>query len=242
MAMPKYRTVVWRAMCQSGRLVIASSWRAWGVKIASTGGLLIALYLYTVWSEARDEALFGDAVTVFVLAMVVATALVMAVFFAQLLFVAPFQLWKREWERAETAEAALIPPAKPPRPLRDATLNEGLIYACFGQWGGDPTGTLFFGDPDIERFGDCRSEFEKAAKDGELTVWGKEASPGFFMDSLWDLIEPAFWKESRVKWGSVILGDDAETEHRHQPGVGHQYRQLMISKAQFVERWPHDEG
>jgi hypothetical protein len=95
------RVVSNRAARQAWCAVIANSWSAWLTKVASTSLLLFLAYVFVSRTVANDSALFSDQATMVALAVLSAVILAFGVFFLQLLFVAPYQLWKEEKERAD---------------------------------------------------------------------------------------------------------------------------------------------
>lgn len=106
MAKSYIRVVSGRAVRQAWCTVIAHSWSAWVTKLASTSLLLLLAYAYVhSTKDVADDRLFSDHATVVGLAVASATILVFGVFLAQLLFVAPYQLWKEEKERADALDS-----------------------------------------------------------------------------------------------------------------------------------------
>jgi hypothetical protein len=118
MGKPRFRSIAWRAARRTGAIVLASSWQAWAVKVVTTLGVLAGLYAITQSTPPGDEALFANAWTTATVSVCVMLGLLLLVFLAQLTVVAPYQLWKEEWERAEVAEAALVLPTKIDRTAR----------------------------------------------------------------------------------------------------------------------------
>lgn len=125
---------------------------------------------------------------------------------------------------------------------RDTPLAEGLAYAVTGKWDGSlPDDTA----EAIEGLSCRLGEFEQAASEGGLAVWGKELILGNHASSIWEPVPKEHWKYHRVKWFSIFDNDDARTELRGMDsrGLGQRdepFAELMISKAQFERHWPHD--
>lgn len=123
-------------------------------------------------------------------------------------------------------------------PKRDATLASGLVYALTGSWDSPVLDTLL-SEANVDGFNYRKREFERDAKAGKLTIWGRERLMDVFSGDDWDLIEPEFWESNRVSWDNMILGDTAKTESRSGFGNADQYEDLMINRAEFEERWPN---
>lgn len=131
------------------------------------------------------------------------------------------------------------PKARVDIPKRDKSLAEGLVYALTGSWDTSVLDTLL-AEENVDGFNYRKREFERDARGGKLTVWGRERMMDIFADEGWDLIEPEFWEANRVSWSNMILGDTAKTESKSGYGNGDQYEDLMVSRAEFEERWPHE--
>ena len=126
MARAYIRVVADRAARQAWRTVIAHSWQALATKLASTGLLLLLAFAYVQrTTSVTDDQLFSDQATIVALAAAAAAILVFGVFLVQLLFVAPYQLWREEKDRADQAEAIARPSGS--KPERAAKFDEAVL-------------------------------------------------------------------------------------------------------------------
>lgn len=131
---PKYWAVVLRAAQETGRVVIAHSWRDLAWKVFAAAALLATAYVFTQITPAQDDFVFTDQITLLILIVSEAVFLTFGVFLIQLLFVAPFQLWGAEWKRAEAAETrcAVLSGGGP---VRDRTNTfRAAAFMIFGEW------------------------------------------------------------------------------------------------------------
>lgn len=143
----------------------------------------------------------------------------------------------RDRQNSEAALTQITPVSRPP--VRDTSLGSGLVYATTGSWD-TPLIEAAMAEQNMDNFNYRKREFETAAADGVLTVWGKLRTMNLFADDHWDLIRPDFWQSNQVKWDNMILGDIARTENISLPnGTTDQYEAIMVNRAEFERRWPH---
>jgi hypothetical protein len=114
------RDVFSRAVRQAWCTVIADSWKDLGVKLFLGLVFLVVLYQGTRWGI--EEAAFSDELKGILAGLEAAAVGVTLLFLVNLLFVAPYQLWREERARAEAAEAALTG-TEAARIIADCTVN-----------------------------------------------------------------------------------------------------------------------
>lgn len=230
MAKPSYRDVCVRALRETGRIVIARSWKAFAINIIAAVIAIVAAFVFIKVTPADDLFVVTDKVTALLIAFASVVILAVGVFLAQLLFVAPFQLWRAEWERAEGLRTSLAS-LSGPGPVRDRVgLLRGLLFAVFHDWNQD-LDRITADDQATFLAGELQ-EFVQAAHEGALVIWGRRQRHAGVHES----IDAAVWTEQYVHWFS-LLRDEAHTEHRshgHMPQFP-LYHNLLVSRSE-VER------
>jgi hypothetical protein len=220
MVVPRYRAILWRAARETVRIVIAHSWKdlLWkGV----VGTVALAALVTFVWiTPADDDAFLTDKIAFAVVAAATVAALIVLVFLAQLLFVAPFQLWRMEWGRADAAERR-CEDLTGAGPVRDRTpLINACLFLLFGEWGRD-VGELT-DDKQVAALVDCLQELRQAAYENALTIWGKPERHA----AIYLRIGADVWRMHRVEWFSFIEGE------AHSEGGFPPWYDLQVSKSE----------
>jgi len=233
---PRYRVVAKRAAHRAWCAVIAHSWQALGVKLASVLLILVLAFGYTYLTTADDGELFSDELTLALLALAGAFILVFGVFLAQLLFVAPFQLWREQWDRADFAETALAKLQGQIAAEGPATdwlqLPKALRFAEFGSEDG--------GDCDssetIVRLNRAADKFQQLHHDGHLRIRG---NPDRHVHVYTDLPRD-IWAEQQIARLS-IFERKAKTEHLRATGSHPVFYRLIARKSE-IEGLFHQRG
>jgi len=187
---------------------------------------------------------------------------VMALFFVWHLVVSvPYNLWKeqyekinpnheydREWDRLnaldrEREESPFITAlkrdwtdrtaaamAKAREPKRDTSVIEALAYIAFHRWGGDSNDALL---AVFDESSDPIREFRQAARDGEITVWGRQRS-----NRVYDKIPLDHWSKHGLDGKALMHGTAATRWTDIHGSADEEYHGLMVSKAEIERHWP----
>lgn len=209
---PKYRIVVKRAAQETWRIVIAHSWGALAYKVLAVAALIFTAWCFTQITPAQDDFVLTDQITVALVAMGAAGLLVFAVFLAQLLFIAPFQLFQAEWARAEAAEARcgeLVGDG----PIRDRTdAYSAVAYMIFGDW--EHSVSELAAMDQIILVHKKLKLMAQDASDGHLAIWvrwerygGSHVNPG-----------SDYWGQHTLDWGDQGEGGPTMMA-KNNPGI-----------------------
>lgn len=124
------------------------------------------------------------------------------------------------------------------RVVRDAPLQEALVYCCIGHWG--ETADVLTTKEQSELWQERKREIEQLAADGQLSMWGKLFSYSgvdHLMDQVHQLIPADFWHENTVNWLS-LLSNQTLTEGRNGDKHGRQFSDIMVSKGEIAKHFP----
>lgn len=198
MAKPKYRFVFRRAVRETVRIVLARSWSELVWNLLATAAVVAMAFAFIQITPADDVQLFTDKVATLLIAVAAAAVLVFGVFLAQLLFIAPFQLWKAEWARAEDAERR-CGELSGGGPIRDRTgVLEAAAYMIFGDWNHSVDELT---DPveQITTVADKMKLLVQDASDGRLDIWVKRQRHGGIH------VNPGqeYWGDHHIDYGSL---------------------------------------
>jgi hypothetical protein len=117
---------------------------------------------------------------------------------------------------------------------RDVWLREAVFFAVHGRWLGENERAL--GEKgQTDRACDVADEMRQYARDGRLTVWGKE-----WRASTFDPIPQDYWVAHQIAFLSLLRErqEDTATEKATFDGKGPFYRELMVSRSQVEALWP----
>lgn len=218
---PTYGRVVSRAARETWRIVIAHSWGALAYKVLAVSALIFAAWSFTQITPANDDFVLTDQITVAIVALGAAVVLVLTVFLVQLLFVAPFQLYRAEWGRAEAAEARCGQLAGG-GPIDDRTsILNAALFIVFGEWNHStsdltPEDALRFVSGNITRI-------IQGAIDGQLAIWVRKARHDRNVIKL----ESAYWHTASID-PKDVLGGEAAT---YVPIGGQSYYDPQVRKS-----------
>lgn len=108
MRWPYFRTLITRAARQAWCAVIARTWPDLAKKIVIALMVIAVLYWGIERIDPRNDA-YDDQVVIVQAVLLATIVAASGLFIINLVFVAPYQLWREEKERADAAEAAAIP-------------------------------------------------------------------------------------------------------------------------------------
>jgi len=220
-----------------GLVVRHAASRAWGVifphnaKQAATNGLVLVLALTASWLVVQYRWLDDPQFFISALATVAITTAAIFVtftilFFAELLFLAPLDLIRREHSRANLAEQRCAD-LTGGGPIRDRTdVLSAAVYMAFKDW--DHSVDDLSAEDCILLIGSHLNQIIQDAIDDQLTIWGKrERHGGNYVN-----LEPNFWHTTVIDLDSVLRG---EPQTRSSLGRLHNVWNPLVRKSD-IER------
>lgn len=160
----------------------------------------------------------------------------------------PEEVWRTVERIAERSAEALRGPfgtvqdsirrgalGRPPvsaKRRRDTTVSEALAYAALGRWGESFMEVPLHyaewnaGKPFVE-------QFQKAARDGALTVWGKQG-----VGTVYEEIPTTYWREHGLDVQSIMMGRAATVPMVEMEATA-LFSDLMVNREEVERTWPH---
>lgn len=111
---------------------------------------------------------------------------------------------------------------------RDTKLGDALAYIVTGAF--DRKAVWENEGGAISGLGEALKQFEQAARDGKVQVWGKQENWGVF-----DPIPAEYWSNHSVHFLDLFR-EETDIEYNRSP-LPH-YKGLRVSRAEFEKQWP----
>ena len=130
---------------------------------------------------------------------------------------------------ASVGALAVMLVGTPQKPVgrRDVGAAEAIAYIASREWNGSVYEVTLSNDPIIA----AMAEFQQAARDGDIHVWGKVRDQG-----LYEEVPASFWANNHLEWFSLLRGT-AATEPLTSLIGSIKYQELMVSKAEIQRHW-----
>lgn len=117
-----------------------------------------------------------------------------------------------------------------PRVERDTPLPEALGYIVTGTWGQRFFDVVAAGEGDAA---EGPLSVRQVAHDGRIRIWGKKSEGGIHV-----LIPPDYWVDHGIEWFELLRGK-SKTESKSYGAASAVYTDLMVSRAEIMQEWPH---